>query len=217
MTTQSQRSNPQQITRFSLLRHGRTVWNEQRRLQGRGDSPLTDSGRQLVGIWAEQLKENGFARIIASDLGRVKETVCILNRVLDLPVHFDSRLQEQSWGDWEGLSLAEIREEQPDILEQQIEAGWDFNAPRGESRQAVKERVFTAFDEFHRRYPGEHILIVCHQAVINCTLYHLAGRLFMPYEPKLVKKGYMHEIIREQSGFKTSQLNIRLAKESDLP
>ncbi len=197
MIPQPQTGTSDQTTRFSLLRHGKTVWNEQRRLQGRGNSPLTDSGRQLVELWAQQLKGNGFERIIASDLGRVKETVSIINRILELPVEYDSRLQEQSWGDWEGLSLAQIREEQPDILEQQIEAGWGFNAPGGESRLAVKNRVFTALDDMHSRYPGEHILIVCHQAVINCTLYHLAGRLFMPYEPKLVKKGYMHEIVRE--------------------
>ena len=217
MTTQSPPNTTDRTTRFSLLRHGKTVWNEEKRLQGRGDSPLTESGRQLVGVWAEQLKENGFDRIIASNLGRVKETVAILNRVMELPVEYDARLQEQSWGSWEGLSLEDIRKEQPDILEQQIEAGWDFNAPGGESRLAVKDRVFGALDDYHRRYRGQHILIVCHQAVINCTLYHLANRLFMPYEPKLVKKGFMHEIIREPEGFKTSRLNIRLAKESDLP
>ncbi|MBU1567073.1 MAG: histidine phosphatase family protein [Proteobacteria bacterium] len=128
-------------TTFGLLRHGQTIWNTQKRIQGFGDSPLTEKGREQTGLWLPTLKRWVWDRIIASDLGRVQETVAILNQELQLPITFDARLREQSWSQWEGLTIPEIKENFKEELARRMDMGWHFSALGGEARQAVKERV----------------------------------------------------------------------------
>ena len=198
----------QKTTQFGLLRHGKTEWNSEGRIQGSGNSPLTEEGREGVKEWIPLLKTYGWNRIIASDLGRVKQTVEIINRKLQLPVSFDPRLQEQHWGDWEGLKLSTIRSEMAEELSARIPLGWDFSAPGGETRRAVNLRTKQALLEYTHRYPGEKILIVCHQGVIKCLLYELTNRKFVPEEDALLNHNALHLLKSEEKGFSIIKLNI---------
>lgn len=193
-------------TVFGLFRHGQTVWNREKRLQGRLDSPLTDEGKSTLHKWAKQLRDQNWQRIIASDLGRVQETVAALD--LPLPTRFDSKLREQDWGDWEGLTLAEVRRDHGNYLASQTEAGWDFRPPGGESRREVRDRVIDCLESIYQCHPAERILLICHLSVIKCFIYHISGRKFLPGEPKLLKKACMHEIIRTPAGLQLGRINI---------
>ena len=193
---------------FGLLRHGQTVWNVEKRLQGHGDSPLTEAGRRRTLRWARHLAGCGWETIVASDLGRVRETVEILNSVLDLPLEFDSRLREQHWGDWEGLRFTDVERRFPGELQQQIRAGWDFRAPGGESRREVRERVFAALDDIDRRSRHRRILVVCHQGVIKSFIYTAAGRRYLPGEPPLLENDRLHTLGRDGHGYRLVELNI---------
>ena len=98
------------LTTFGLLRHGQTEWNKLKKIQGSSDSPLTSKGQEMTAEWSLILKKYNWHRIFASDMGRVKETVSILNRELNVPVKHDKRLREQFWGDWEGLTLPYVKD-----------------------------------------------------------------------------------------------------------
>ena len=45
---------------FYILRHGRTDWNEEHRLQGEVDIPLNEAGRQMAYDAAEKYKDIDF-------------------------------------------------------------------------------------------------------------------------------------------------------------
>ena len=195
-------------TTFALLRHGKTVWNREKRVQGLGDSPLTKEGKRQIEYWSTFLATMDFNRIIASDLGRVRQTVDILNQRLDLPVYFEPALREQSWGEWEGMTVADVQENFSTRLEQEVERGWNFTAPGGESRAAVRDRATQALETCHNRFRGERILVVCHLGVIKCLLYALAGRSFLPHEPKLIEGNRLHEITFDSNGMHIGRLNI---------
>jgi probable phosphoglycerate mutase len=195
-------------TTFGLLRHGQTEWNTAKKIQGSRNSPLTEYGRQQTFRWAHFLKNFNWTRIIASDLGRVRETVAVLNAQLEIPVVFDNRLREQHWGEWEGLTIPHVKKFFGKELEQRVKKGWGFSAPGGETRQAVTDRTFSALKEAACNYPGENILIVCHQGVIKCTLYSITGRKFLPAEDPLLNPDMLHLIASDNSGFRTKQLNI---------
>ncbi|MBE6481972.1 MAG: histidine phosphatase family protein [Actinomyces ruminicola] len=66
------------MARIYFVRHGRTVLNEQRRTQGRSDSPLTPEGRVGAEICRDYLAEVPFTRAYFSPQGRVQETGGIL-------------------------------------------------------------------------------------------------------------------------------------------
>ena len=200
------------LTTFGLLRHGQTEWNKLKKIQGSNDSPLTSKGQEMTAEWSLILKKYNWHRIFASDMGRVKETVSILNRELNVPVEYDKRLREQFWGDWEGLTLPYVKETFREELEQRVKQGWHFTAPGGESRLAVKKRTISALSDAGRKWPGQNVLIVCHQGVIKSVLYSIAERRFLPGDEKMLKANSFHLIGHRQDQFSIIELNIGRSK-----
>lgn len=86
-----------------IIRHGRTDWNEQHRIQGRTDIPLNDAGREMAAAAAVEYKNVHFDVCFCSPLLRAKETAEILLRGRDVPILFDERLREMSFGIYEGI------------------------------------------------------------------------------------------------------------------
>lgn len=196
-------------TVLALLRHGKTIWNEEGRIQGRHDSPLSATGRIQVHEWGKFLSAYTVDHIIASDLGRVRETVTILQQYCNTaPVEWNRALREQHWGDWEGKTFNALKQEQPEELTRQIRAGWDFCPPAGESRRAVLDRAMGTILEILQRFAGKRLLIVCHEGIIKSLIYHLAGRAFLPEEKELLQKGRLHLLIGMNERIQLGPLNI---------
>ncbi len=90
--------------RIAFLRHGPTEWNALGRIQGHTDIPLSAEGKAKIA--ALRLPDSITpARVFVSPLTRARQTA----RLLGLPDGVtDTRLMEQHWGQWEGLTRAEI-------------------------------------------------------------------------------------------------------------
>jgi broad specificity phosphatase PhoE len=200
-------------TTFGLLRHGQTEWNVLKKIQGSKDSPLTAKGKEQTSKWAKVLTSYGWDRIIGSDQGRVRETVSILNRELQLPVTFDRRLREQHWGVWEGMTIADIQEKYREDLARRVAMGWKFSAPGGETRFTVRDRILTTLLESAKESPGQKILVVCHQGVVKAAIYSITGREFLPGEDPLLQHNKLHIIRCTGQDFAAVRLNI--AKTTD--
>ena len=194
-------------TRFGLLRHGQTEWNVAGRVQGLCDSPLTIFGREEITAWARHLKEFGWHRIIHSPLGRTRETAALLNEHLRVPMESCVGLREQNWGDWERMTRCEIESTHPGELGRRVKLGWDFSAPKGETRGEVYRRSRDTLLTLARTYPGESILIISHQGVIKALMYHLSGRKYLPDEPKILEKNNLQLLSLENNLLSIEQLN----------
>ena len=127
-----------------------------------------------------------------SDLGRVQETGQLVNATLGLPMFNDSRLREQDWGEWSGWTFPDLFARQLEAVQLQEQRGWKFTPPGGESRAEVLRRSEEALLDAHKRWPGENILVVCHEGIIKCLLYSLHKRKFLPSEPKLIRGYQLH-------------------------
>jgi len=100
--------NQNVITRFGLIRHAQTVWNQKKKIQGHSDSPLTTEGqRQAIG-WGQGLKRFSWSRILTSDTGRALATAERINAFLKVPLTTDARLREQDWIDRAGKCRLEF-------------------------------------------------------------------------------------------------------------
>ncbi|MGW8161156.1 MAG: histidine phosphatase family protein [Desulfobulbales bacterium] len=194
-------------TLFGLIRHAPTKWNEERIIQGQEDSPLSLLGKKTAASWSLQLRTFDWQRILCSDLGRVCETVALINHTLRLPVHRDARLREQNWGMWTGMTLAEIKRHHQPELRDQVHLGWLFTPPDGESRLEVLGRTRSALKDAHRNWPGESVLVVCHEGVIKCLLYHLLQRKFLPEEPRVIKSAHLHLLECNINGICLQRIN----------
>lgn len=93
-----------------ILRHGETVWNAEKRIQGSLDSPLTDLGKtqalQQNSILIERDLE-GFDAI-SSPQGRAVETAGIALSGLFCSIEQDPMLREIGVGAWEGRYRADL-------------------------------------------------------------------------------------------------------------
>lgn len=169
-------------TSFGVIRHARTEWNRDRRIQGWSDSPLTVDGEHQAELWAAHLQASPWDAILASDTGRAQATARIINRRLGLPLHLEPRLRELDWGRWTGRTVRQLLGEEPDVVAAQERAGWDFRPPGGESRRDQLERSRRALLDAAAERPGSAILIVTHEGVIKSLAYFLKGDSAPPTE-----------------------------------
>jgi probable phosphoglycerate mutase len=195
------------ITRFGLMRHAQTRWNVQKRIQGQNDTRLTGTGRREAQAWSMQLAAHPWQRILASDLRRVGETVDPIRRRLNIPVKTDPRLREQDWGRWAGKVIKSLRAEAPQQIRELEAQGWDFQPPGGESRRSVLARSLAALEAAALDWPGQTVLVVAHEGVLKCVLYHLHRRQFLPSEPKLIKAKHLHWVRHDGNAFKVDMIN----------
>ena len=202
-------------TRFGLMRHAETLWNQERRIQGHRDSPLTDRGKKDADGWGRQLNRLRWDRIVGSDLGRAVETAAIVNYYLQVPFETDFRLREQDWGEWAAERMAEIESEALPGLDEAKRTGWQFCPPGGEDRISVWQRSHRALMAAARRWPGETILIVTHEGVIRSLIYRLCNRRYLPQEPALLKSRHLHWLIFDSDRLQIERINALLLEYND--
>ena len=157
------------MTRLALIRHAATAWNEDGRMQGRADIPLSVAGRAAAASWRLP-PDWADADWFSSPLERARETA----RLMGLsPVGDDPRLTEMEWGDWEGRRLAELRAELGAAMAANEARGLDFRPDGGESPRDVQARIAPWLAEVAIR--GRPVAAVTHKGVIRAVLALASG------------------------------------------
>ena len=146
-----------------VLRHGRTAWNAEGRFQGQADIPLDDLGLAQAEQAAAVLAELAPARIVASDLGRARQTADALSAACGVAVSTDRRLREIHVGSWEGLTIDEAVRADPERGARFL-AGEDVRrSATGETVAEVGDRVAAALSELATGgAEGSTVVVVMH-------------------------------------------------------
>ena len=121
-----------------LIRHGETEWSLSGQHTGKTDLPLTETGRLQATALNEQLSGRSFALVLSSPLTRAFET-CEIAGYGDVAKHSEDLL-EWDYGDYEGLTTADVRKEVPGWTI------WDGGVPRGETAEQVAQRARKVID-----------------------------------------------------------------------
>lgn len=135
-----------------LIRHGETDWNVEGRLQGTRDIPLNANGRSqaarngatLARLFAEHGLGEADFNWIASPMIRARTTMEILRGEMGLdPANYATNpvLREVSFGQWEGETLPEVKQRDPDGHAARKRDKWGFVPPEGESYEMLSHRV----------------------------------------------------------------------------
>jgi broad specificity phosphatase PhoE len=114
-----------------LLRHAETEWSRTKKHTGRTDIPLTDAGRDVARQLGARLPGADFAVVLCSPLSRARETAQLAG--LECSGLRDDLL-EWDYGEYEGLTTLEIREDRPEWYL------WRDGAPGGEMPDEVAAR-----------------------------------------------------------------------------
>ncbi|MEV1316542.1 bifunctional RNase H/acid phosphatase [Micromonospora arborensis] len=159
-------------TRLILVRHGETEYTEQRRYSGRGDVPLSETGRaqaRATGARVAALAPS-VAAVLSSPLSRCTSTAAAIAGALgDVPVRTDDDLIECDFGQWEGRTFAEVRQQWPGEMDAWL-ASPRIAPPGGESFTHVAERAHRVTAGLLTAYPGETVVVVSHVSPIKLVL-----------------------------------------------
>lgn len=172
-----------------LVRHGETEWSRSGAHTGRTDLPLTPSGREQAKAIARQIGGRKFALVLTSPLERARETCALAGHGGE--AQLEPNLREWDYGDYEGRSTAQIREQHP---------GWSLWAdgvPNGERIEQVAARAEAVI----RRAAGESgdVALFGHGHILRILTTCWLGlaprdaRLFALSTAAIGTLGYEHE------------------------
>ena len=164
------------MSEILLIRHGETLWNQQGRMQGQHDSPLTALGLQQARQLAKRLKTVSFGALYSSDLGRAHQTARCIADETQHEIICDTGLRERSFGIFEGLTNAEIKLKHPDLYEHFARRDPDFVMPGGESAAQFRKRCVTTLEAIARAHEGVSVVVVTHGLVLD-ALYRTACKM----------------------------------------
>jgi broad specificity phosphatase PhoE len=164
------------MTLLHLIRHARSTWNTEGRLQGQADPPLDATGQQQVLALADFLKDEPFQAIYSSPLRRARLTADALAAGRNLPVQLDARLMERHLGDWTGLNGEDARAQIAAFHEKNQGGDWRvLGPPGGESEAALMTRAAGALSDIIAAHPEGQVAVVSHGGTLRAYLLFLFG------------------------------------------
>jgi broad specificity phosphatase PhoE len=158
--------------RLFLARHGETSSNREMRYLGSRDEPLTEVGVRQAECLAAALAGLPLAAVYASPLQRAAQTGLRIAEALRVPLLAEPRLLEQRFGEWEGLTRAEVLGR--GAAERERLLRWEADPasapPGGESLAVVAARVRSLLGDLAAAHPGAWVTLVTHVGPIKALL-----------------------------------------------
>lgn len=159
--------------RLYLIRHGRTDWNDDRRIMGVGPMPLNEEGRRTVRQLAETLARDEIPLIYTSTVARAMETAELLAAEWGARVIEEPRLNESPYERWVGKRYSELSDDPDFQLYSSRPSASNFSS--GEGMLDVQERALGAIERIARETNGARAAAVSHSDVIKPVVAHLLG------------------------------------------
>ena len=161
------------MTRIILVRHGETLWNRERRMQGQTDTALSETGRAQVTALGERFVGATLAALYSSDLTRAWDTADAIARRTGHDIIAEPRLRERCFGIFEGLTYPEMSERHPQEWQRFQSRDPDYVVPGGECAREFHVRCLACLTEIAERHAGGEVAIVTHGLVLD-ALYRAA-------------------------------------------
>jgi len=165
-----------------FARHGETIWNTQSRMQGRLDTALTEQGQAQAIALGDRLRGIPLDTVFVSPAPRARRTIELALQAghfpATIPIEIDDRVHEMDLGDWEGLSVDEVKAIAPDNLQAFFFSPPDYiPTGNGETYRQVSARMASFLSQMEalgqaalsegRDY---HVLLVSHNITLKALL-----------------------------------------------
>ncbi|MCK5812212.1 MAG: histidine phosphatase family protein [Clostridiales bacterium] len=154
-------------TQVYLIRHGETMWNKKKIVQGHMNSELSSKGKSQAKAVGEKLKDYNFDVIYSSDLDRAIDTANYINEHHNQVIIFDELLRERGLGILEGKTWDIIKMNYKDAASIYHSEDTHSDIPGGgESKKRFANRVMTFMDKIAVQEEGKKVLIITHGGYI---------------------------------------------------
>ena len=157
-----------------LVRHGETEWVREHRYQGATDIPLNKHGFLQARAVARALKAEKPKRIYSSELARARQTANEIAKTCRKEIMIDKRLNELSFGKWEGKRHVKINQQFPMAAKAWYRASWRSCPPEGESLRSLDRRIGSFLSDLKDQYSKNNTyVLVCHGGPIRMFLVQI--------------------------------------------
>lgn len=162
-----------------IIRHGQTVWNKKRKLQGSTDIELTEEGKRLAVLTGQGLKGVTFDKVFSSPLKRAHETAKLIHENTNVSIETDERIKEVSFGEYEGMNVEEM------LNDETCGFYYFFDKPElyrpAEHGESLEEVILRGKEFIHDKIlplegKAERVMIVAHGAMNKALLVTMLGR-----------------------------------------
>ena len=153
------------MLRLIFVRHGRTPWNVQGRVQGGG--ALDEVGRAQAAALGERLSTEPIDAIYASPALRARQTARAVARRHGLRVKQRNLLRDLDYGRFAGALLADVREQQPGLIDQWRDHPETVQFEEGERLSDLRGRIERFIAEVEERHPDGTVLVATHDSPVR--------------------------------------------------
>ena len=142
-----------------ITRHGQTNWNVQKKVMGRWDEPLNETGLNQAEETRNNLMDTDIDLIICSPLKRARQTAEIINRDRNIPIIYDERIIERDFGEFEGMETKNF----------DFHGYWNYyknmQFESAENIQVFFKRVYDFLEDITEKYKDKNVLLVAHGGI----------------------------------------------------
>lgn len=150
----------QTVPQVLLVRPGATEFDDQGRMKGSLDIPLSERGRRQVTSLTEQLAEMPVKTIYTAPCQSARETAEELAQGRDVKIKVVEAFRNVDHGLWHGKLIDEVRRNHPKVYRQGQDSPTDVCPPEGESIREAQNRVVKAVRKVVKKSGDDVIAIV---------------------------------------------------------
>ena len=159
------------MVEYLFIRHGQTDWNVDQRVIGRQPVSLNEQGKRQAKSVASYLKDVALEVVATSPVARAKETAqTIVKSRSDVKLLVEEGLTEVNYGEWVGLTIAEITSRYENIWQDYHGHPEKMKIPGGETLVQVRDRTIKAISKLREKFPEGRIALVSHADVIKLAI-----------------------------------------------
>lgn len=173
-------------TNILIIRHAKSVANENGLFGGITDYPLSDFGCNQADDLTKRLKKYQVDKIYSSPLKRARQTIEPYAKEIDKDIIVIDDLIEINVGSWENQLRDDLRKKYPEVNKQIDETEFYTGMDGQEETSNVANRMFNAITELAKENYGKTIVIVSHVVAIRAFLCKI---LNIPFEQTKQKIG----------------------------
>ena len=190
---------------LTLIRHGETIWNREKRVQGLTDIELSETGIDQAQKLALSLKDCPIDILYSSPLKRAFQTAEIINRFHRKAIHVEPGLMEMDQGDFEGLTFQELLAREKDFIRKWIADPESVRMPGGESLAELQSRAWPPVEKLMAE--DQNVLIVSHNFTIATILCRLRNIRLSEFRSTCVDNASRTHIRIEEGAARIEAIN----------
>lgn len=157
-------------THLFLIRHGEVEDRYHRVFGGRIDMNLSPRGREQAQLLAQHLRKRRFDAVYVSPMKRAQQTLAPMTANLARPAVTVPELHEVDFGDWTGLSFAQVLERFNARAYEWLHHIERAGIPNGECAKNLSRRIGPCLERILRDHEGQSVAVICHGGVIRVIL-----------------------------------------------